>query len=376
MFYAGVARLGKRTKELVKVIGPDDVAIIDHTDVDRISAESLIASGVKVVVDAASSITGTFPNAGPAMLVEAGVHLVDQVGESIFSELYDGQPIIVEGGIVRAGGRPIASGRVLTLAAIERLTADAEAHIDEELELFVSNTVSYLEKEKSKLIYDTWVPQIKTAIADRQVLVVVRGQDYQEDLRILSSYIAEMKPILIGVDGGADALLEKGYRPDIILGDMDSVSDMALRCGAELIAHVYEADDERESSSTKRLTALGLTALRWPISATSEDLALLLAWEKKADLIVALGTHTNLIEYLEKGRKGMSSSFLVRLKVGTKLVDAKGVSKLYRSAPPARYLFLIVAAAIIAMGSTVFVSDKLRDGLTVLWLVIRTNLGF
>jgi len=376
MFYMGTARLGKRTKELVKVLKPDDIAIIDHSDIDRISAETLIATGIQVVVNAASSISGTFPNAGPLMLVEAGIYLVDQTGEEIFSCLENGEQIVVDDGNILVDGRCVAVGTVLDLKSIEALMEEAEAHMDKELELFVSNTVSYLEKEKSKIIYDTWVPNVTTPIMGRQVLVVVRGQDYQEDLRILSSYIAEMKPVLIGVDGGADALLEKGYHPDIIVGDMDSVSDKALRSGAEIIAHVYEAEDVRESSSMRRLEKLGIKALRWPISATSEDLALLLAWEKHADLIVAIGTHTNLIEYLEKGRKGMSSSFLVRLKVGTKLVDAKGVSKLYRSTPPTRYLFLIIGAAIIVMGATVLISQPLHDGITILWLTIRANLGF
>ncbi len=376
MFYWGTARLGRRTKELVKTLRPDDIAIIDHADIDRISAETLIATGIRVVVNAAPSISGTFPNAGPLMLVEAGIHLIDRAGEEVFSRVRDGEQIAIDEGNILVDGHRVATGVVLDLDAIEALMEDAEAHIDEELELFVSNTVSYLEKEKSKIIYDTWVPNVLTPIAGQQVLVVVRGQDYQEDLKMLSSYISEVKPVLIGVDGGADALLEKGYRPHIIVGDMDSVSDKALRCGAEIIAHVYEAEDARESSSTRRLEKLGITALHWPISATSEDLALLLAWEKHADLIVAIGTHTNLIEYLEKGRKGMSSSFLVRLKVGTKLVDAKGVSKLYRSAPPARYLFLIICAAILVICATIFISQPLHDGITILWLTIRANLGF
>lgn len=372
----GTARLGKKTKDLVKSLTSDDIAIIDHEDIDRLSAEGLIASGVKTVVNAARSSTGSYPNAGPEMLLTAGIVVVDAVGKAIFDKVSDGDSLVVEDGIVLDGGKQVASGVELDIAQVVDTMQRAEAHIDENLEAFVSNTAAYIEKEKSKIIYDTWTPKVKCRIKGRQVLVVVRGQDYIEDLKMLASYITEVKPVLIGVDGGADALLERGYRPDVIVGDMDSVSDGALRCGAEVIAHVYEDEDGRDSTSVERLDALGITAVRWPISATSEDLALLLAWENEADLIVALGTHSNLIEYMEKGRKGMASTFLVRLKVGTKLVDAKGVNKLYRAAPPARYLFLVVAAALVAVVATVSISQPLRDAIILAWLTFRTALGF
>ena len=175
---------------------------------------------------------------------------------------------------------------------------------------------------------ETWVPETKVEIYGRHVLVVVRGYDFKQDLDALKPYVREMRPVLVGVDGGADAIMEAGFTPDIIVGDMDSVTDAALKSGAQLIVHAYA---DGRAPGMERLVQLGLEGTPWPLAATSEDLALLLAWESGADLIVAVGTHANLVEYLDKGRKGMASSFLVRLKVGPKLVDAKGVNKLYRA---------------------------------------------
>jgi uncharacterized membrane-anchored protein len=203
-------------------------------------------------------------------------------------------------------------------------------------------------------------------------LVVVRGYDYLEDLKTLMPYIHEMRPVLIGVDGGADALLERGLKHDIIIGDMDSVTDKALLCGAEIIAHAYE---NGVVTSAERMERLNLSYTVWPLAATSEDLALLLAWVKKADLIVALGTHSNLVEYLDKGRSGMASSFLVRLKVGTKLVDAKGVSKLYRAAPPAWQILAVVLSALLVFIIIIMISPPLRQMFTVIWLNFRFWLG-
>jgi uncharacterized membrane-anchored protein len=240
------------------------------------------------------------------------------------------------------------------------------------MEQFVKNTTEYLEKQSVSLIYDPWVPAIETSLSGKQALVVARGYDYQQDIKALLPYIREMKPVLIGIDGGADALREAGLKPHIILGDMDSVSDETLHSGAEIIAHAYE---DGSCPSKKRLDELGIEAKIWPLAATSEDLGLLLAWEKKADLIVALGTHSNLVEYLDKGRSGMASSFLVRLKVGTKLVDAKGVSKLYRSTPPGWQVLVVLFAALLVLITIIVLSEPIRNVLIILWLNIRTNLG-
>jgi uncharacterized membrane-anchored protein len=369
----GTARLGKKTKDLVQRLGPSDIAVIDHEDIDRISADGLVSCGVKAVINASQSISGRYPNVGPQILVKAGVALLDATGSATFERLSEGDELTIEGNRVLREGDPVLDGTLLDAATVADRMEQAEQRLDEAMEQFVTNTIEYLDRQKGELIYDPWVPDIRTEIGKRQVLVVVRGYDYHADLTTLRPYIREVRPVLIGVDGGADALLEAGFRPDIIIGDMDSVTDKALRCGAEIIAHAYE---DGTVTSAQRLSELGIEAISWPLSATSEDLALLLAWEKKADLIVALGTHSNLVEYLDKGRSGMASSFLVRLKVGTKLVDAKGVSKLYRAAPPAWQILAVVLAFLVVVVVVIAISPPLRDLFTVIWLNFRFWLGF
>jgi len=372
MSISGIAQKGRKTKDLVKRLKPEDVAIIAHTNIDRVSAEGLVSTGVRVVVNAYESISGRYPNVGPQILIKAGIVLLDAVGEEIFDALQDGDAITVDNAIVYANGAMVAQGILLDAEEVALRLAQAELHMEGEMELFVKNTAAYLERQSVSIIYDPWVPQIKTPIRGKQVLVVARGYDYQDDIRTLRPYIREVKPVLIAVDGGADALIESGFKPNIIVGDMDSVTDKALRCGAEIIAHAYE---DGTCPSKERLDALGIEAKVWPLSAMSEDLGLLLAWEKKADIIVALGTHSNLVEYLDKGRSGMASSLLVRLKVGTKLVDAKGVSKLYRSSPPGWQIVAVVIAALFVIATVIALSDPIRNIFIILWLNIRTNLG-
>jgi len=348
---------GKKTKDLVKRLLPGEIAVIDHRDMDHISADSLIESGVVAVVNASPSISGLYPNAGPLVLVRGGIILLDDCGPAVFNDLRDHDEVTIDpdAGTLRHRGKIIATGTNLTEPMIEEALDEASKNIGERLDEFARNTVDYLEREKDILSSETWVPRIKTTLYGRHVLVVVRGYHYKEDIEALKPYIHEMKPVLIGVDGGADALREAGFKPDIIIGDMDSVTDEALRSGAELIVAAYE---DGRCPGMDRLRDLGLEAgaMTWPLAATSEDLALILAWEMGADLIVAVGTHTNLVEYLDKGRKGMASSFLVRLKVGQRLVDAKGVNRLYRSSVPVGAVFPLVIAAVVVIGALIFIS--------------------
>jgi len=372
MRHQGIAKLDKRTKDLTMRLGPDDVAIIDHVDMDRVSAEALLATGVEVVVNASASISGAYPNVGPLLLTRGGVTLIDDVGPEIFHCLREGDSVEVVGEEVRKGSVVCARGVRLSTSAIEAKMEAAKASIGEQLDKFARNTIEYLDKEQSILTDETWVPETRVDMHGRHVLVVVRGYDFREDLSALRPYIREMHPLMIGVDGGADAILEAGFTPDIIVGDMDSVTDGALRCGAQLIVHAYA---DGRAPGMERLEKLGVEGTTWPLAATSEDLALLLPWELGADLIVAVGTHANLVEYLDKGRKGMASTFLVRLKVGPKLVDAKGVNKLYRSSIGPSHLVLIAGAALVVVSAVLLISPAARSFLELIILRIRTTLG-
>jgi uncharacterized membrane-anchored protein len=350
---AGTVRLDRRTKRLVGRLRRGDIAVIDHIDIDRVAADSLVAAGAAAVVNAKPSISGRYPNLGPEVLITAGIPLIDDLGEEAFQRLREGDVVRIEGSTVYVGSEPIGKGVAQDADSVSKAMADAREGLSVQLEAFAANTMEYLKQERDLLLDGVGVPDIQTQIARKHVLIVVRGYDYKADLDVLRPYIREFRPVLIGVDGGADALVEAGYTPDLIIGDMDSVSDDVLRCGAEVIVHAYP---DGRAPGLARVHQLGVAAHTFPAAATSEDIAMLLADEKGATMIVAVGTHATLVEFLDKGRGGMASTFLTRLKVGGKLVDAKGVSRLYRQNIPASSLLLLVLSAMAAMTAAVAVS--------------------
>jgi uncharacterized membrane-anchored protein len=359
----GTVRLDRRTKRLVGRLRPGDFAVIDHLDLDRVAAESLVAAGVGAVLNAKPSISGRYPNLGPEVLVRAGIPLLDDLGEGVFQSLREGDQVRIDGETVYLGVEPVASGLRQELETVAKAMAEAREGLSIQLDAFVANTMEFLKQERDLLLDGVGVPEIETEIAGRHCLIVVRGYDYEADLDVLRPYIREFKPVLIGVDGGADALVEAGYTPDLIIGDMDSITDEVLRCGAEVIVHAYP---DGRAPGLARVNRLGVAAQVFPAAATSEDIALLLADEKDASLLVAVGTHWNLVEFLDKGRAGMSSTFLTRLRIGGKLVDAKGVSRLYRQGLPGSSLLLLVLAAVSAMAAAVAVSTAGKAFLGVL----------
>jgi len=324
----GTLRIDGRTKALTKRLKSGDIAIIDHQDIDRVSAEALLACKPAAVINAASSITGRYPNLGPEILVDAGVPLVDSAGKDVMLELKEGQSARLDGDTLYIGDVVVAKGTLFDRDIVDAAMTEARAGLAVQLEAFAANTMEYLRRERELLLDGVGVPDITTVLDGRHALVVVRGYHYKDDLQTLRSYIREYRPVLIGVDGGADALLEAGHRPHLIVGDMDSVSDATLRCGAEIVVHAYR---DGRAPGLERVRRLGLDAVVFPATGTSEDVAMLLADDKGASLIVTVGTHATLVEFLDKGRSGMASTFLTRLRVGGKLVDAKGVSRLYRS---------------------------------------------
>ena len=343
---AGPVRVDPRTKTLTKRLRPGDIAVIDHLDIDRVSAEALVACRPAAVLNAARSTSGRYPNLGPDILVGAGIPLVDDLGPDVMA-LTDGRMIRVLGGAVHEGDLLIAEGVEQTPETIAVNLEAAREGLSEQLESFAANTMDYLRRERDLLLDGIGVPDIDTVIDGRHVLIVVRGYHYKADLATLRPYIVEYRPILIGVDGGADAILDAGWTPQLIVGDMDSVSDRALKCGAEVIVHAYR---DGRAPGLERVENLGVKHVVFPATGTSEDVAMLLADDKGAELIVAVGTHATLVEFLDKGRSGMASTFLTRLRVGSKLVDAKGVSLLYRARISNVQLGLLVVAGLFALG--------------------------
>jgi uncharacterized membrane-anchored protein len=364
----GTARIDRRTKDLVKRLQPGDVAVIYHRDLDRVAADGLVGAGVSAVVNAGESISGRYPNGGPIRVVQAGIPLVDRAGEDVLDRLHEGEQLRIDGGEVWRGGELIATGDPLTADEIHAAMDTARAAIGGELERFAVNTLEYIQREAKLTFEPVELPPIKTKFRGRHALVVVRGHDYRTDLAALRPYIREYQPVLIGVDGGADALLEMRLKPDIIIGDFDSVSETALATGAELIHHVHL---DGRAPGREALQAWGVPYHEFVVDGTSEDVAMLLAYEAGAQLIVAVGTHASMVEFLDKGRSGMSSTFLTRLRLGPALVDAKGVNRLYEGRVRRRDIALLVGSAIVAMIVVSIVSEPIHVFLRGIELTLR-----
>ncbi len=368
----GTAKLNRSTKQLVRRLDPADVAIIDHEELDRVAAEDLVASGVRAVVNVAPSVSVRYPNAGPLLLARAGVCLVDVPGAPLFDELRDGDPVSILDGEVRSNGAVLAVGRELGADELSDQLTGQRQRVDEALAAFAENTVTRLRGEGELLAGQLELPRVRTSFRDRHVLTVVRGSTYRKDLRALRAYIRDVRPVLVGVDGGADAILEEGLKPDLVLGDMDSASDEALRCGAELVVHAYR---DGRAPGGERLERLGLEHHVLCSAGTSQDAAMLLAHEKGAGLIVSVGAHFNLVDFLERSRNGMSSTFLTRLRVGEVLVDAKGVSRLYNPGVTPRQLGLFLAAALVLLAIVIITTPALSDLTELIWLKLKIILG-
>jgi len=384
---SGPLRSGRRTKLLVKHLQQGDLALIDHLDVDRVSAEELIAAGAVAVLNCSPSSSGSYPNLGPQLLVEAGILLIDLPDDSLFDAVSEGDQVVViaagglDGGpgarrpavgeVLRAG-QLLERGEVLDLPRICAETEARRREIGEALERFANNTIEHMREERELLAGRIELPRFSTDFRDRSTLVVVRGVGHQRDLRALRPFIRDLHPVIVAVDGGAEALLEKGLTPHMIVGDMDSAGEAALRCGAELVVHCYP---DGRAPGRRRLEALGLSFKLVPAPGTSQDVAMLIAAEKGARLIVSVGSPFNLVEFLDRNREGMSSTFLTRLRIGETLVDAKGVSRLYRPRPGLTPLLVVIAAGLIAMLAVVWMTPALRDVVNLLWLKLQLLLG-
>ena len=367
---SGIARVDARTKRLLSRLNPGEIAIIDHEDLDRVSAEGLISRQVSAVVNASRSSTGRYPNLGPLLLRTAGIPLLDEAGPAVM-QLIEGTRVHLDGSKLfsELDGRvaEVSRGRLLELEDVEEQLDAAKRGIAAEIERFAENTIEYIRNEREVLVEAARLPDVTADFHGRHVLIVVRGQDYKDDLVALRPYVREVKPVLIGVDGGADALLEFGFSPDIIIGDMDSVTTKGLLSGAELIVHAYAGG---KAPGLERIEALNLKSVVFEAPGTSEDIAMLLAYERGAELIVAVGTHASLIDYMDKGRKGMASTFLTRLRVGTILVDAKGVSRLYRASVKRSDLVLLLLVALATLAASVALSEPLRLYVGLIWIEI------
>jgi len=369
---SGSVRRGRRTKKLVRALHPGEIALIDHQDLDRVSAEDLISAEVAGVLNCHPSRSEEYPNMGPLLLIEAGIRLIDLPDDALFDLCRDGDRLELRGGEVWRGGEMLVAGEEQLPAIVIAANAQRRREIGGALEAFARNTVEHMVEEQDLLSGKIELPRFDTDFRDRPALIVVRGVNHQADLQALRPYIRDMRPVLVGVDGGANAILEEGFKPDMIVGDMDSASESSLRSGAELVVHAYP---DGRAPGRELLDSLQLEHKTVPAPGTSQDIAMLIAGEKGASLIVSVGSQFNLVEFLDKSRQGMSSTFLTRLRLGERIVDAKGVSRLYRPSPGSSPAVIVLAAGLLAFVVIVLVTPGLRDVADLLWIKLRVLLG-
>jgi len=351
----GVARVDRRVDALLRRIGPGDIAVLDQVDLDRRTADALVAAEVRGVVNAAPSISGRFPNLGPEILVGARITLVDGVGPEVLRIVKDGTKLRLHEGVLYAGTKELARGTEQTADSVADSMIEAKSGLSAQLEAFSANTIEFLRHERALVLDGVGVPEVDVAIKGRQVLVVAAGYDHTADLAALGRFIREYRPVLIGVEAGADALRAAGHRPDLIVGDPNEVAASVLTCGAQV---VIPAQPDGHAPGLERIQDLGVGAVTFPAVSNPEDLALLLAEAHGADLVITVGFQATLHEFLDRGRSGSNpSTFLTRLRLGTKLVDGKAVAALHRSRVSAGVVALMVLAALVAMAAALLVSD-------------------
>lgn len=323
----GNVRVSLSTKSLLRRLGPGQIIAIHHDDLDEVAAQSIVDAQVICIINAGCTMSGAYPTKGAAICLNNGIPIVE-IDSDDLNFFRDGEKAVVRIGEGRIDTNGITVRcRPFTIGDWRRLYEAAERRLPEQFARFIDNTMAYADKEKHFFMQSMNFPEVLTPMCGRHVLAVARGSGYKRDLQAIRSYVDDHRPVMIGIDGGADALIENGWKPDLIVGDMDSVSDEALACGAEIIVHAYP---NGQAPGLSRVLTLGLSARTIRAPGTSEDIALLIAYEKKAELIVAIGTHTHMIDFLEKGRNGMASTMLVRMKIGDKIVDAKGLGLLRR----------------------------------------------
>jgi uncharacterized membrane-anchored protein len=352
----GPARIHRRTASLLGRLRVGDIAVIDHLDMDRDTAQALVDAGVVAVVNAGPLISGRYPNLGPERLVEAGVLVVDNAGTEVFDRLKDGAEIRIDGGVVYAGDTLVAPARELTADVVRAEMGKARSGLAAQLESFTHNSTEFLRREQDLLLHGHGVPQTSTEMAGRPVVVVVRSHGWEDELRGIKPFVREQRPVLIGVDRGADALADAGHRPDVVVvtGDSDDLPSASVLRKARDVVVLVERGAAR--GATEQLERMGIRPLRFETTATTEDAALLLASAREASLIVGVGMHATLDEFLDRRRAGLASTFLTRLKLGPDLVDAAALPRLYDGAVRPRHLLGALVAGILAVAAAISVT--------------------
>lgn len=364
----GTARVDKDVDRLLRRVGPGDIVVLDVLDLDRMTADGLVDAGIAGVVNASPSISGRYPNLGPEVLVANHITLIDNAGPEVFKKIKDGAKIRLHDGAVYAGDRQLVHGVERTDEEIADLMHDAKTGLVDHLEAFAGNTIEFIRSESPLLIDGIGIPDIDVDVYRRHVVVVADGPGAEEDLKALKPFIKEYQPVLVGVGAGADILSKAGHRPQLIVGNPEQMSAEVLKCGAQV---VLPADADGHANGLERIQDLGVGAMTFPAAGSAADLALLLVDHHGASLIVTVGQSASIEEFFDRSRQQSNpSTFLTRLKVGEKLVDAKAVATLYRNHISGGAIAMLILAVLIAIIAALWVSRTdtiVLDWITAYW---------
>lgn len=365
----GIARVDRNIDRLLRRVCPGDIVVLDVLDLDRITADALVEAEIAAVVNASSSVSGRYPNLGPEVLVTNGVTLIDETGPEIFKKVKDGAKVRLYEGGVYAGDRRLIRGTERTDHDIADLMREAKSGLVAHLEAFAGNTIEFIRSESPLLIDGIGIPDVDVDLRRRHVVIVADEPSGPDDLKSLKPFIKEYQPVLVGVGTGADVLRKAGYRPQLIVGDPDQISTEVLKCGAQV---VLPADADGHAPGLERIQDLGVGAMTFPAAGSATDLALLLADHHGAALLVTAGHAANIETFFDRTRvQSNPSTFLTRLRVGEKLVDAKAVATLYRNHISGGAIALLALTMLIAIIVALWVSRT--DGVVLHWIIDYWN---
>lgn len=362
----GTARVDRDIDRLLRRVGPGDIVVMDALDLDRITADALVEAHIAGVVNASPSISGRYPNLGPEVLVANNITLIDSTGPDVFKKIKDGSKIRLHSGGVYSGDRRLIHGVERDDEEIADLMHDAKTGLVAHLEAFAGNTIEFIRSESPLLIDGIGIPDVEVDLYRRHVVVVTDGPGAEDDLKALKPFIKEYQPVLVGVGGGADTLQKAGYLPRLIVGNPEQMSAEVLKCGAQV---VLPADSDGHANGLERIQDLGIGAMTFPAAGSAADLALLLVDHHGASLIVTVGHSASIEEFFDRSRQQSNpSTFLTKLKVGEKLVDAKAVATLYRNNISGGAIAMLVVAVLFAIVAALWVSHA--DAIVLNWITI------
>lgn len=354
----GVARVDRRVPRLLGRLNPGDIAVIDVQDLDRTTADALVGARVAAVVNISASMSGRYPTLGPRILLTHQIPLLDSVGPEVLSVLKEGTRVRLDGSSLLLGDALLAEGVRQSEASVAADMSAARAGLAAQLQAFAANTQLHMQAEHELLLDGLGIPAVRTKLAGRHIVLVARGYDFTTDIKGLKHFIREFRPVLIGVDGGADVLRQFGYRADIVVGSAEFMSDPVLREATDV---VLRGDHQGRVPGLARVQDLGIEALIFTTAGTSDDAAMLLAEAGQARLLVTVGMRATLEEFLDSSRGGIASTVLTRLRVGGRLIDAKAAAMLYQNRITPLTAVLVVLAALLAVGAVLYSSSAGED---------------